>query len=56
MPTGATVEKELTFHLNRGTDAALDGRDQHPKHVEQIGIINKLLLLRLVGCLYHLYQ
>ena len=26
-----------------------DGRDQRPKHVELIGIINKLLLLHLVG-------
>ena len=25
------------------------GRDQHPKHVELIGIINKPLLLHLVG-------
>jgi len=27
-----------------------------PKHVQLIGIINKLLLLHLVGCLYYLYQ
>jgi len=33
-----------------------DGRDQRPKHVELIGIINKPLLLRLVGCIYYLYQ
>ena len=26
------------------------------KHVELTGIINKLLLLHLVGCLYYLYQ
>jgi len=26
-----------------------------PKHVEPTGIINKPLLLHLVGCLYHLY-
>jgi hypothetical protein len=26
-----------------------DGRDQHPKHVELIGIINNPLLLHLVG-------
>ena len=26
-----------------------DGRDHHPKHVELIGIINKPLLLHLVG-------
>jgi len=27
-----------------------------PKHVELTGIINKPLLLHLVGCLYYLYQ
>ena len=27
-----------------------------PKHVEPIGMINKPLLLHLVGCLYYLYQ
>jgi hypothetical protein len=27
-----------------------------PKHIELIGIINKPLLLHLVGCLYYLYQ
>ena len=27
-----------------------------PKHVELTGIINKLLLLHLVGCLYYFYQ
>ena len=32
------------------------GRIISPKHVELTGIINKLLLLHLVGCLYYLYQ
>jgi len=32
------------------------GRNHCPKHVELIGIINKPLLLHLVGCLYYLYQ
>jgi len=31
------------------SSAPEDGRDQHPKHVELVGIINKLLLLHLVG-------
>ena len=30
-----------------------DGRNYRPKHVELIQIINKLLLLHLVGCLYY---
>jgi hypothetical protein len=33
-----------------------DERNHRPKHVELIGIINKPLLLHLVGCLYYLYQ
>jgi len=32
-----------------------DGQNNCPKHVEVTGIINKLLLLHLVGCLYYLY-
>ena len=32
-----------------GRSAPEDGRDQRPKHVELIGIINKPLLLHLVG-------
>jgi len=32
-----------------------DGRNYRPKHVELIGIINKLLLLHLVGCIYIIY-
>jgi len=33
-----------------------DGRNHRSKHVELIGIINKPLLLHVVGCLYYLYQ
>ena len=33
-----------------------DGQSNCPKYVELIGIINKPLLLHLVGCLYYLYQ
>ena len=32
-----------------------DGRNYRPKHVETIGIINKLLLLHLFDCLYYLF-
>ena len=38
------------------SSAPSDGRDQRPKHVELNGIINKPLLLHLVGCIYYLYQ
>ena len=34
---------------NTQSSAPEDGWDQRPKHVELIGIINKPLLLRLVG-------
>jgi hypothetical protein len=33
-----------------------DGQNNFPKHVELTGIINKPLLLHLVGCSYYLYQ
>ena len=33
-----------------------DRQNNCPKHVELTGIINKPLLLNLVGCLYYLYQ
>ena len=32
-----------------------DGQNNSPKHVDLTGIINKPLLLNLVGCLYYLY-
>ena len=38
-----------TTSCNTQSSAPEDGRDQRPKHVELIGIINKLLLLYLVG-------
>ena len=38
------------------SSAPEDGYNNFPKHVELTGIINKPLLLHLVGCLYYLYQ
>ena len=38
------------------SSAPEDGQNNFPKHVELTGIINKPLLLHLVGCLYYLYQ
>ena len=38
---------------NTQSSAPEDGRNHRPKHVELIGIINKLLWLHLVGCLYY---
>ena len=38
------------------SSAPEDGQNNFLKHVELTGIINKPLLLHLVGCLYYLYQ
>ena len=38
------------------SSAPEDGQNNCPKHVELGEIINKPLLLHLVGCLYYLYQ
>ena len=37
------------------SSAPEDGLNNCPKHVELTGIINKPLLLDLVGCLHYLY-
>jgi hypothetical protein len=52
----ATSWVHYTTSCNTQTSAPEGGRDQRPKHVERIGIINKPLLLHLVGCLYHSVQ
>ena len=44
-----------TTSCNTQSNAPEDGQNNCPKHVELIGIINKPLLLHLVGCLYYLY-
>ena len=45
-----------TTSCNTQSSAPEDGQNNFPKHVELTGIINKPLLLHLVGCLYYLYQ
>jgi hypothetical protein len=45
-----------TTSCNTQSSAPEVGQNNCPKHVELIGIINKLLLYYLVGCLYYLYQ
>ena len=44
-----------TTSCNKQSSAPEDGQNNFPKHVELTGIINKPLLLHLVGCLYYLY-
>jgi len=45
-----------TTSCNIQSSAPGDGQNNCPKHVELTGIINKPLLLPLVGCQYDLYQ
>ena len=45
-----------TTSCNTQSSAPEDGQNNRPKHVELTVIINKPLLLYLVGCLYCLYK
>jgi hypothetical protein len=51
----ATSSVRYTTSCNTQSSAHEDGQNNYPKHVEHTGIINKPLLLHLVGCLYYLY-
>ena len=51
----ATSWVHYTTSCNTQFGAPEDGQNNFPKHVELTGIINKPLLLHLVGCLYYLY-
>ena len=48
-PATSRVHYTRTTSCNTQSSAPADGCDQRPKHVKLIGIINKLLLLHLVG-------
>ena len=52
----ATSWVHYTTSCNTQCSAPEGGQNNGPKHVELTGIINKPLLLHLVGCLYNLYQ
>ena len=59
LPAGhrpATLWVHYTTSCNTQSSAPEDGQNHCPKHVEPTGIINKPLLLYLVGCVYYLYQ
>ena len=45
-----------TTSCNTQSSAPEDGQNNCPNHVELTGIINKSLLLHLIGCLYYLYS
>ena len=50
----ATSWVHYTTSCNTQSSAPEDGQNNCPKHVELIGIINKPLLLHLLGCLHYL--
>ena len=52
----ATSWVHYTIRCNTQSSAPEDWQNDCPKHVELNGIIDKPLLLHLVGCLYYLYQ
>ena len=52
----ATSWVRYTTSCNTQSSDPEDGQNNCPKHVQLTGIINKPLLLHLVGCLYYLYQ
>ena len=69
LPAGSLDVEELRFQAtdrqHRGciipqavtqSSAPEDRQNNFPKHDEETGIINKPLLLHLVGCLFYLYQ
>ena len=51
----ATSWVHYITNCNTQSSAPEDGKNNCPKHVELTGIINKPLLLHLVGCLYYSY-
>ena len=55
-PEAGTSWVHYTTSCNTQSSAPEDGQNNCPKHVVLTGIINKPLLLHLVGCLYYLYQ
>ena len=52
--TGLQHRGYIIPHAVTQSNAPEDGQNNCPKHSELTGIINKPLLLRLVGCLYYL--
>ena len=52
----ATSWVHYTTSCNTQSSDPEDGQNNCPKHVELTAIINKLLLLHLVGCLYYSYN
>ena len=56
MLPASSIVGALYHKLQTQSSSPEDGRNYRPKHVELIGIINKPLLLHLVGCLYYCFR
>jgi hypothetical protein len=56
-PTMLSVTSWVHYTTSCNTQSSAPENEQNnrPKHVELTGIINKPLLLHLVGCIYYLY-
>jgi hypothetical protein len=52
----ATSCVHYTTSCNTQSSVPEDGQNNYPEYVELTGIINKPLLLHLVGCLHYLYK
>ena len=52
LPDGKPAASSLHYTTSCNTQSSVpeDGRNYRPKHVELIGIMNKPLILHLVGC------
>jgi hypothetical protein len=54
LPAGGRQHRGCIIpHAVTQSSAPEDGKNNFPKHGELTGIINKSLLLHLVGCLYY---
>ena len=53
LPAGNIFKVHYTTSCNTQSSAPEDGRNNLPKYVELIVIVNKPLLLHLVGCLHY---
>ena len=56
MLRAGSIAGALYYKLYTQSSAPEDGGNYPPKHVELIEIINELLLLHIVGCLYYCFS
>jgi hypothetical protein len=56
LPAGGRLATSWVHYTTTQSSAPEDGQNNCPKHVELTGIINKPLLLHIIGCIYYLYH